>query len=179
MLLVSTNYSQNFYSRMTLPIAIEKMNGLINELENSWQPIMVGNTQDALALIEERITTTGMSASGTALKPYTKPYQKFKSNPGEYKRGKQLALGSSRFTGKTDYTLTGEMWKDIQVLDIRESGNTVTCVAGPSKDINRKKMESLTKRDGPPLRLSDAEKEIIITNTRETVKEIIYKYFPK
>ena len=156
---------------------IDNMKALIVDMEESWPEVISTNTADALGLIEERITTTGTGPGGEALKPYTKPYQKFKENPQDYKRGKLLGLGSSRFTGKTDYMLTGEFWSDVQVLEVRKEDINVTVVAGVNKEVNKKKMESLTKRDGFPLKLSDGEKDIIKENTQSKINEIVNRYF--
>ena len=165
---------------MTLNIAqlIERYNGLIDELEAAWPNIVAKAAQDALALIEERITTTGTGPNGAALKPYTKPYKKLKENPGKYKRGKDLGLASTRFTGVTDYTLTGLFWKDIKVLQIESVDNNVLATIGAETSGNVKIMESLTKRDGFPLRMSEMEKEIVSENTNNEVITIIRKYFP-
>lgn len=158
---------------------IEKMEALVIDLESQWPDILTRTTQDAVALIEERITTTGTNHEGLPLKPYTKPYEKFKSNPQNYKRGRELGLGSSRFTGKTDYMLTGIFWKDVQIIRQERSGEVIRVVAGITKPENIGKLEGLVKRDGSPFRLSDSEKNILRENTKNYIFDIINKYFPQ
>lgn len=165
---------------MTIPLSqlIQNFETMISELESSWPDIVARMGSDSIALIEERITKTGKDAQGNPLRKYTKPYQKFKEQPQNYKRGKELGLGSNRFTGVTDYTLTGLLWKGIKVLKVSEQSDTVVATIGADTVGNQQIIESLTKRDGFPLQLSESEKQIVTENALSSVSSIINKYIP-
>lgn len=139
---------------------------------------VAGAGMNAIAMIEDRITQEGRNAKGSALKPYSKAYLKFKQNPQLTQRGKDLGLGSSRFSGKTDYMLTGAFWRDIQLRELRAAGNNINVTIGPSADVNFKIMQSLTKRDGFPLTLSDTETEILQQELKVNLINIVEKHFP-
>jgi len=150
------------------------MDAAVAKLRADAPDIAVGFASDCLALVQERIQNKGTSASGSALKRYTAAYEKFKRNPGAYKRGKDLGLASSRYTGKTDYTLTGRMWADIRPLRVEGDGKNIRVIIGAQKTENRNKLESLAKRDGVnPLLPAEDEQEIALGN----IKERVLSYF--
>lgn len=143
-----------------------------------WPEMVAKAALDSVAIIEDRITQEGKGPNGSALKPYTKPYQKFKEAPQNTKRGQLLGLGSSRYTGKTDYSLTGAFWRDIQLRQAVTDKDITTVSVGPSTDVNKAIMKSLTKRDGFPLRLSETEQEAVSDQLKTSLLNIVDKYFP-
>ncbi|MBL7942993.1 MAG: hypothetical protein JNM00_09520 [Flavobacteriales bacterium] len=163
---------------ITLPTLINNLEALLVELESSWPDQVSQACADSLALIEERITTQGLDDTGKALKPYTDAYLRFKSDPKRFKRGRELGLGSSRYTGKVDYMLIGEFWRDVQVLRVEQNGDLVEAVGGVRLPINKSKLESLNKRDGLVLDMSDVEKNQVHTNTSMRIFAIIERHFP-
>jgi hypothetical protein len=157
---------------------IERFESLRLELTTTWPQEVAGAGMNAIAMIEHRITTEGKEPGGGALKPYTRPYQKFKEAPQNTKRGRELGLGSSRFSGKTDYMLTGAFWRDIQVRSlVVQSADTLVTI-GPKAPVNIAIMESLTKRDGFPLRLSEEEEKHIADQMEANLIQLVDKYFP-
>ena len=153
---------------------ITQLEGVIARLRSDAPDLAVGFASDIIANVQERIQDTGTSARGTALKAYTAAYKKFKSNPQNYKRGKDLGLGSNRFTGKTDYTLTERMWADIMQLRVEGDGKSIRVIMGAQKTENRKKLEGLMKRDGvSPLQPNENE----IAIGEYNLKQRIMAYF--
>lgn len=151
----------------------EAINNVRARLEAEWPRMVSGYALDMVALVEERITTTGTDVNGAKLKAYTEQYKEFKQNPGRYKRGKELGIGSSRYTGKTDYSLTGEMWRDISVRRVSEAGGKVSVTVAPSLPVNQDKLDSLSRRDGDPLRVSEEEQAISLENLNQQFLEIL------
>lgn len=153
---------------------ITQLEGVIARLRSDAPDLAVGFASDIIANVQERIQTQGTSAKGTALKAYTQGYLKFKKNPKAYKRGNDLGLGSNRYTGKTDYTLTGRMWSDIRPLRVEGDGKSIRVIMGAQKTENRKKLEGLMKRDGvSPLKPNENE----IAIGEDNLKQRIMAYF--
>lgn len=159
---------------MTLAQFATLFNRSVNDLERDMPKLLAGMANDTIALVQERIQTKGMSANGARLKAYTIAYEKFKKNPRKYKRGQELGLASSRFTGVTDYTLTGRMWADIRVLRLDSNGSSIRAIVGASKSENISKLKALKKRDGVnPLMPTEQEIQI----GKENLKANILSYF--
>lgn len=120
--------------------------------------------------IEQRITQQGQDDQNQPLKAYSPSYLKFKKNPGDYKAGKELGLGSSRFSGVVDYSLTGEMWNDIDLIEQAVSEDEVKYSFGAQNQVNKDKLSSLLKRDGDPLQPSESELDEAVEFIEERIK---------
>lgn len=159
---------------MTLQQFSTAFDRMVQNLERDMPDLITGFAHDVIANVQERVQMRGKNKDGGRLKAYTKAYEKFKKNPQNYKRGQELGLGSSRFTGVVDYTLTGRMWADITVLRIESNGSSIRAKVGASKQENVNKLISLQKRDGVnPIAPSAEEVEI----GKENLKENILNYF--
>lgn len=159
---------------MTLAQFARMFDRSVRDLERDMPNLVAGMANDTMALVQERIQTKGMSANGSRLKAYTVAYGNFKKNPKKYKRGQELGLASSRFTGVTDYTLTGRMWADIRVLRLDANGSSIRAIVGASKSENVAKLKSLQKRDGVnPLKPTKEEVAI----AKDNLKQNILSYF--
>ncbi len=146
-------------------------------VDSNLPDIVVRAASDGIALIQERIQNEGKNADGQAHKPYSAGYLAFKKNPQNYKSGKALGLGSSRYTGVVDYTLTTELFSDIKVISQEFSSNEYKVVVGPSKQINIDKLTSLGKRDGQTLRLSKDEVQRVKENIEIELEELLKPFF--
>lgn len=128
--------------------------------------------QSIVDQIAERIQDNGNSPSGSPLKEYSASYLKFKQNPQDYKRGKDLGLASSRYTGKVDYSLTGEMWRNIGLI-AENYGDPSRLVWGGRSELTRGKITNLTKRDGAVLQPSEGEENIALDELRRSIDRIL------
>lgn len=156
---------------VTIAQLANRMDGFVDYLQNGLLTDYAQAGLDLVAGIEERVTTEGKDAKQTPLKAYTDAYKKFKQNPQNTKRGKTLGLGSSRYTGKVDYNLTGEFWADMGLLAKSYTGSEIKVSVGLSKEVNIKKYKSLTKRDGQePLEPSIDEVANAARNLEQRVK---------
>lgn len=169
-----TKYRTQFYSAMTLAQFSISFDRMVHRLERDMPDLITGFAHDVIANVQERVQMQGKNSQGGRLKAYTKAYEKFKKNPQNYKRGQELGLASSRFTGVVDYTLTGRMWADIRVLKVESNGSSVRAKVGAFNQENVNKLISLQKRDGlNPIAPSAEEVEI----AKENLKENILNYF--
>lgn len=151
---------------------ISNLRTALDTLEREIPNIYLSAGATFVALIEERITTTGTDDEGKAFRSYTPGYLEFKKNPQNYKRGKELGLASSRFTGKVDYTLTGELWNDIGLIEESVSGTEVKYSWGAIAEHNKEKLRSLDKRDGDPLQPSAEEIDEVVLFADEEIAQI-------
>ena len=156
-------------------------------VDSNLPDIVVRAASDGIALIgkyfcrgfpcSQNGSAEGKNADGQAHKPYSAGYLAFKKNPQNYKSGKALGLGSSRYTGVVDYTLTTELWSDVKVISQEFSSNEYKVVVGPSKQINIDKLTSLGKRDGQTLRLSKDEVQRVKENIEIELEELLKPFF--
>lgn len=158
----------------TLGQFVAELDRIIMRLKADMPDIAVGYASDCIANVQERIQMTGTGSDGARLRAYTIAYEKFKKNPQKTKRGRDLGLGSSRYTGKVDYTLTGRMWADIRPLSVQSNGYNIRVLMGARKKENIDKLRGLYNRDKKnPIAPSD--EEIAIAN--ENLKVTILGYF--
>lgn len=114
---------------------------------------------DLLQDVQSRIQTKGEKADGSKLKPYSESYEKFKKNPTG-KRARELGLGSSRYSGVVDYTLTSRMWNSVKVFPIAGADGAVGVRFASSEKQGNEKLRSLAARDNHnPLEPSTGEIE--------------------
>jgi hypothetical protein len=165
---------------MTLSLGdtINALDALIQEIEAGLPQQMEVLAMDGLALIQDRIQTTGKDSKGNSLKPYTVAYRKWKDNPQNTKRGKELGLGSSRYSGTVDYTLTGDTWKNTKVISVDTNDGRTVAVIGPITEHSQMIMGTLKERDGEsPITLSQEEIAILQENQAAWLNGLIGKYF--
>lgn len=151
---------------------ISKLRSQIETLENKFPSIILDGGGVIIAEIMNRITQEGKDDEGKPFKAYTPSYLKFKQNPQETKLGKELGLGSSRYAGYVDYTLTGELKADIGLIEEEVSDTRVRYSYGAESEINKNKLKSLEKRDGDPLQPSESEVDLAQEIMEETIADI-------
>jgi len=123
---------------------------------------------DLLQGVQERIQNEGRKADGTKLKPYSNSYLEFKKNP-KGKRAKELGIGSSRYSGVVDYTLTSRMWNSVKSFPV-STPNGVGIRFASSEKQGQDKLRQLSRRDNHnPLEPSPEE----IASARDRFAEIL------
>lgn len=100
----------------------------------------------AKALIQNRIQEHGTDAKGALLAPYSKKYLDYKSGKTGY--NEKPKLPSNRYRGFTDFTLTGAMWNNIQILQSGFSNESVEVLVGAQSPDNNAKMEFISVESG-------------------------------
>lgn len=151
--------------------------------------VMVKMAVSALTLIKERVQETGTNAKGQKYKPYsTKPMlancstmilsscnkiagskqkrkelnwvtikgHKLFEIPGGYKQYRELM---GRQTNHVDFSVTNNMWNDINVISKSSDHQKGVAIIGAKQEIEKKKLEGNTKRRGDILDLSASEIE--------------------
>lgn len=81
-------------------------------------------SNDAIALLQQRVQETGIDANGNAFEDYTPAYKKSKTKKGKY-------------SGHVDLTVSGEMWRSIGITEERGENGIYTAVIG-GRDENTK-----------------------------------------
>lgn len=158
---------------MTLAEYRDKVRAVREDLERSKTRILAGYGFDLIALIQERIQTKGEDPYGTKLKEYSAGYLAWKKAPQNTKRGKELNLGSSRFSGVVDYTLTGRMWNNIGVIAQSESESSAVVTFGGKEQLSKDKLGWLAARDGEVLEPSEEELERAMDNVNMELERIM------
>jgi hypothetical protein len=153
------------------------------------EEVMVGLGAEALRLIKERVIETGVNAKGQKFKPYsTKPMLvgckslKVKSCtkilgskekrkqlewrtvnghrlailPGGYKQWREI-YGAQ--TDHVDFSVTNEMWNDINIISKSSDHQKGTVIIGAKQESEKKKLSGNTKRRGDILDLNPNEIE--------------------
>jgi hypothetical protein len=151
--------------------------------------VMVRMAAEALTLIKQRVQETGVNAKGQKYKPYsTKPMlancstmilsacskiagskekrknldwktikgHKLFEIPGGYKQYRELM---GRQTDHVDFSVTNDMWNDINVISKNSDHQKGIAIIGAKQEIEKKKLEGNTKRRGDILDLSAKEIE--------------------
>lgn len=120
--------------------------------------------EDGLVLVDRRITRTGKKADGALLPDYSIGYKLEKKRAGKYR-------------GFVDLTYTGKMWRDIKIVSTESTAQGVKVVVGGSTPDARVKMESNADVRGDFLQLSNAEVEILVSDSQERLTGTINGYF--
>lgn len=155
----------------TLDDLIERLNRLSSELP----ALVLKNTEiaalDALALADNRITSTGKDANGASFDDYTPSYKKAKTKAGRYR-------------GIVDFTLTGQMlastasgFERIAPTERSISGGRAKVAFDGRDDLTRKKLASNVQRRGPFLNPSKSELEAVERAANENLKRDIEALF--
>jgi hypothetical protein len=151
--------------------------------------VMVKMAMSALTLIKERVQETGTNAKGQKYKPYsTKPMlancssmilsscnkiagskekrkelkwvtikgKKLFEIPGGYKQYRELM---GRQTAFVDFSVTNNMWNDINIISKSSDHQKGVAIIGAKQEIEKKKLEGNTKRRGDILDLNAKEIE--------------------
>lgn len=160
-------------NQLSLDEYIERLEEVSRDLENRSREIAFEYGQSLVDQIMERIQTEGRGPDGGLLKSYSPAYLRFKKAPQNTKRGKDLGLGSSRYTGVVDYTLTGEMWRNIGLVKENVSGDKVKMSWDGRSELTRKKMQSMSDRDGDLLKPSNIEIEIALEDVEIKLERIL------
>lgn len=155
----------------TLDDFIASMTRLSNELP----ALVLKNTEvaalDALALVDARITDTGINASGTAFDDYTPSYKKAKAKKGRYR-------------GHVDFSLTGQMlastttgFERIGPTEKSISGARARVAFDGRDDLTRKKLEGNSKKRPGFLNPSEREMELVNKAANTNMERDIAEFF--
>jgi hypothetical protein len=124
---------------MTLPELISRMDQVVAQIPS----LILRNTElaalDLLQAVDARITETGKSATGTPFDDYTPAY-----------KAKKTKLG--RYTGKVDFTLSGQMlaststgFENIAPTEKTVSNGKAKITFGGRDELTRKKLDGNNK----------------------------------
>jgi hypothetical protein len=115
---------------------------------------------DIKALIALRIQTTGKNYIETPFSPYTVPHKKVRQ-----KKGYQ--------TEYVDFTMTGELWNNIQPTVRSATEESTLVIIGAQSQRNIDILKGAVRKRGNILRLTEAEIDLLIRLNRQRVM----KYF--
>ena len=152
---------------MTLEAAV---NGLPRVFEEFKEAIKLETETIAMvgyAKIKDRIQETGKDSNEQPWKPYTKEYQKFKTDAGKY-------------SGKVDLTLNNRMLNNIGIVESKINDTlAVVVISGRSAETNLKLEGNEKKRPGI-LNVSKKEETVLqedfVADMEEQIKIIMVDY---
>lgn len=173
---------------MTFDEYEQSMEALINDLPEQHLNLMIGVANGAVAMVKNRIQTTGTDAKGSRYRAYSEWYQEYKTEKGKNK-------------GFTDFSFTNRMWTNIQLIKERTTaelavitamdkgskGGNVSVpvrahtrkgkkVAATTKNVyvpsNYEKLEKNTEAFGIILDLSAEEQEFLVKDYDDGILEI-------
>lgn len=152
---------------------IQDLEAVADQLERETPDLIFGFGQDLVDSIIERIQNQGVGPEGSPFKSYSPAYLRFKTNPQNYQRGRDLGLGSNRYTGKVDYTLTGEMFRNIGLVEESNTEETVRLSWGGRNDLTKDKLKSLSDRDGDVFEFNNEEEGAALEDLNRSIEEIL------
>jgi hypothetical protein len=149
-------------------MSLEQLIEVYDRILSDFDPIMIDEVthvaEDGLALVDRRITRQGVDANNVKFPDYSPGYKLHKQREGKYR-------------GIVDLQFTGQMWKGIQVVSKEVDGPTVKVTIAGTTPQTKAKMENNAALRGDFLTLSDAEVEILITDSRERLFTTFNGYF--
>lgn len=123
------------------------LDGMIADYEAQKAREMSTIAETSRAVVIERVSQTGQTASGGLFKPYTPAYEQFKRGASSAKLTKKKRTAQAtatkpigRFTGFRNFTLTGDMLSSIGIIEQRQEGDRYIVRVGARDDENRLKM---------------------------------------
>lgn len=146
-----------------------KLERAIRQLPDLIADNIVVTGGDGLGLIQNRIQQRGVDEKGVPFKDYTEPYKRFKAGltkkkiaKAEQRLGNALAKGKpvrpktldtavgirGKYKGYVDFTLTGEMWHSIKVIEKRINKNKVSVIISADDADNLIKLKANVKTRG-------------------------------
>jgi len=90
---------------------------------------------DLLFLVKERVTASGVSASGKPFTQYSIQY------------GKKRQTAGYQISYK-DFMIKGTMWAGVKVLSVKSRGNIVELIYGGTDELTRQKLRGHGQREG-------------------------------
>lgn len=139
--------------------ALDELIAKLQTLNREVRGLVLKNTElaalDALALVDSRITDTGVSQNGTPFEDYTPSYKAAKTKKGRYR-------------GHVDFSLTGQMlastttgFERIGVTERTFSGTTARIAFDGRDDLTRKKLEGNSRKRPGFLNPSESEMKVV------------------
>lgn len=151
---------------MTIEDLIGRTDALAQEIEGQIQKDLEITAVTGLAVLIQRVTETGKDAQGSAFKPYTPEYERYKrfavggiAKEGAKKKAQRKVKVATpdkpvgRYRGIVDFTLTGDMlsstgidsngaskFRNIGIIRKEKEGGSFVVVIGARDDFNREKM---------------------------------------
>lgn len=123
------------------------LDGMIADCEAQKAREMSTIAETSRAVVIERVSQTGQTASGGLFKPYTPAYEQFKrgASSANLTKKKRTATATAtkpigRFKGFRDFTLSGEMLRRIGIIEQRQEGDRFIVRVGARDEQNRLKM---------------------------------------
>ena len=93
--------------------------------------------------------------------------------PGGYKQFREL---HGKQTGFVDFSFSGRMWANIQIVSDNSEHNSGVARISAASEENQKKLAGNTKKRGPILKLSQSEISTLGKDYNTHVMQIIEKY---
>jgi hypothetical protein len=166
---------------MTIDETIQRLENTANELQNAFGTQMGVLANNAVAMIRDRITMTGINAEGIAYaniltqtaRPhtdYTKSYKRFKMGLVKHKPTTKNTNKTNKYHGFVDFAFSGQMWKDITVIKAKSDLDKGIATIGTNSQDSLTKLESNTKQRGSILDLSKDEIDFLADELHDLVK---------
>jgi hypothetical protein len=142
--------------------AIHMMNKVQTETVNEFGQIMLQVASTANTLIKQRIVEKGLNASNAKFPDYTPKYKKYKTEKGHYR-------------GFVDFTFTGGMWSNVQVISSEGEHKKGRARIGAMSDSVNDILSGNTEKKGTILDLTQKE----ITDLSEMMENALVEVWHK
>ena len=171
---------------MNLDTLLGRLDGLVVALNDGLRREVETVAQDGLVMVTQRVSETGVDATGAKFKPYTPEYERFKrfavgtaKKEGAKKKAVRKKAEATpekpvgRYRGFVDFTLSGQMLSSIGLQETQQArGNVRVVVAG--RDVEtRLKMEGNNNNRPGWFRLSEKEQETLALQSSERLGKFI------
>jgi hypothetical protein len=126
------------------------INSFLNDVLDELPGIVESAALTANAKIKDRIQKTGIDANGNSLKPYSEKYEKRKA-----------ARYGEESIRVTNLTLTGNMWRETQLIETTDTGSEIVATVGARTTDAADKIDYNSERYGDIMRLNTKEQNEI------------------
>ncbi len=145
---------------MTIEEYNTRIEGVISDLRGgAHAEVMAQVAQEALTMMRQRVTETGMDAEGRPYKDYSESYKEYKKQEGKYK-------------GFVDFSFTNRMWSNIKLTSPQDELRLGTARIKATTPFEQEKLRKNTASRGNILDLTDDEKELLKESYRDEILEI-------
>lgn len=153
---------------MTIQELNAKFDNILADINGqAGQTVLVQTASDALALIRKRIQETGVNADGSAYKPYSKSYAKYRKE-----RGRQIGFVdftfSGRMLGNVSLGQSGEIHAELESQNV--------AVIRPKSAEETEKLRKNVRMRGKILAVSKEEVKMLQEIYAEGIMNIMKKY---
>jgi hypothetical protein len=165
---------------------LKSLDGMIAEVQGQVAREMEVTATTGTAVVIERVSQEGKTATGGMFKGYTPAYELRKRGASSAKltAKKRTAQATAnkpigRFTGFRNFTLTGDMLSSIGIIEQRQQGGKYVVRVGARDDFNRLKMIGNDTHAPGWFTLSEKEQENLAEDSAVRMKKWAEKFLAR